>query len=105
MKNDILKLIAQKAKRRLVGKETSVSNAKIKIIHEDEDFRSKVENLLLMDDVVTNPVQYLIDDKELKGMTENQKERYLLSTLDRYNTLRRQLETLHTFNQKLGNLA
>ena len=101
MKNDILKLIAQKAKRRLVGKEKSVSNAKIKIIHEDEDFKSKVENLLLMDDVVTNPVKYLLDDNELKNMNENQKERYLLSTLDRYNALRRQIETLHTLNQKV----
>ena len=42
MKNDVLKLIAQKAKRRLVGKE-AVVNAKIKVIsNEDEDFKSKV---------------------------------------------------------------
>jgi hypothetical protein len=101
MKNDILKLIAQKAKRRLVGKEEHFSNAKIKIIHEDEDFKSKVESLLLMDDVVTNPVQYLLDDNVFKNMNDSQKERYLLSTLDRYNALRRQIGTLHSLNQKV----
>lgn len=93
-KSDILKSFAQKAKRRLVGKETPVS-AKIKVIsNEDEDFKSKVEFLLSQEDLVTNPVQYLIDEKEFSKLDEAQKERYLLSTLDKYNSLRRQIENL-----------
>ncbi len=93
-KNDALKIIAQKAKRRLVGKETHV-NAKIKVIsNEDVEFKSKVEFLLSQEEVVTNPVHYLMDDKILKTMDEASKERYLLSTLDKYNALRSELENL-----------
>ena len=61
-KNDLLKSFAQKAKRRLVGRE-NVCTAKIKIIsNDDEEFRGKVEKLLAQDEVVTNPMKYLIDD-------------------------------------------
>jgi len=92
MKNDVLKIIAQKAKRRLVGKE-SVVNAKIKVIsNEDADFKSKVEFLLSQDNVVSNPVHYLIDDRILNSMAESQKEKYLLDTLDKYNSLKNKLE-------------
>ncbi len=93
MKNDVLKLIAQKAKRRLVGKE-AVVNAKIKVIsNEDEDFKSKVEFLLSQESVVSNPVHYLIDDRILNNMAESQREKYLLDTLDKYNSLKNKLES------------
>ena len=92
MKSDVLKIIAQKAKRRLIGKENVVS-AKIKVISiEDEDFKTKVEYLLSQESVVSNPVHYLIDDRILNSMAENQKEKYLLDTLDKYNSLRNKLE-------------
>lgn len=93
MKNDVLKIIAQKAKRRLIGKE-AVTNAKIKVIsNDDEDFKSKVEFLLSQESVVSNPVHFLIDDKILNNMAENQREKYLLDTLDKYNNLRSKLDT------------
>lgn len=93
MKNDVLKVIAQKAKRRLIGKE-NVTNAKIKVIsNEDEDFKSKVEFLLSQQSVISNPVHYLIDDKILSNMEENQREKYLLDTLDKFNSLRKQLDS------------
>ena len=99
MKNDVLKSIAQKAKRRLIGRETPVS-AKIKVIsNEDEEFKSKVEFLLSQDGVITNPVHYLMDDKILKNMNEEAKERYLLTTLDKYNSLRQQLEHISSNNR------
>ncbi len=99
MKNDVLKSIAQKAKRRLIGRETPVS-AKIKVIsNEDEEFKSKVEFLLSQDGVITNPVHYLMDDKILKNMNEEAKERYLLTTLDKYNSLRQQLEHISSDNR------
>ncbi len=94
MKNDVLKIIAQKAKRRLVGKEQPI-NAKIKVIsNEDADFKNKVEFLLSQQDVISNPVHYLIDDKILKNMGEIQRERYLLNTLDKYNSLKNKLESI-----------
>ena len=90
--NDVLKNIAQRAKRRLIGKE-NVVNAKIKVIsNEDEDFKSKVEFLLAQDEVVSNPVQYLIDNKAMKGMSSEAKERYLLNTLDKYSAFKQKLE-------------
>lgn len=91
-RNDVLKNFAQRAKRRLVGRDKTFC-AKIKVINnDDEDFRSKVEFLLSQEDIVTNPVHFLMDDKILKNMNEENKERYLLSTLDKYNRLRSQME-------------
>lgn len=99
MYNDVLKNFAQKAKRRLVGKE-KVTSAKIKVIsNEDEDFKSKVEFLLSQEDVVTNPVHYLIDDKILKNMQEQERERYLLNTLDKYMALKKQIENSANYHE------
>lgn len=91
MKNDALKIIAQKAKRRLVGRE--ICQAKIKIIsNDDSDFKDRVKKLLSQDEVVTNPVQYLIDDKVFKVLDGKAKEKYLLDTLDKYLSLKSQFE-------------
>lgn len=99
-KNDALKMIAQKAKRRLVGKEMTPANTKIKVISsEDVEFKNKVEFLLSQQDVVTNPVHYLIDDKVLKSMDEASRERYLLSTLDKYSAFRRELENISSHSR------
>ncbi len=92
MRTDMLKSFAQKAKRRLVGKE-NLPAMKIKVIsNEDAEFKSKVEELLLKDEIVTNPMHYLIDDKIFEHLDENEKERYLLSTLDKYTRFREQIE-------------
>lgn len=97
-RNDVLKNFALKAKRRLVtGKSAAPLNTKIKVIEsEDNEFKSKVEFLLAQEGVVSNPVQYLIDEKAIKGMSDVEKERYLLSTLDKYSALRNELENLST---------
>lgn len=90
--NDALKSFAQRAKRRLAGKEVK-SQAKIKVIEtEDVEFKSKVDFLLSQEGVVTNPVHYLMDDKILKNMDEASRERYLLSTLDKYSSLRHEMD-------------
>ena len=99
MYNDVLKNFAQKAKRRLIGKD-KMTNAKIKVIsNEDVEFKSKVEFLLSQEGVVTNPVHYLVDDKILNGLNGEAKERYLLSTLDKYISMKRQLENSSTYHQ------
>lgn len=94
MKDDVLRNYAQKAKRRLVGRETMPS-AKIKVIsNEDNDFKSRVEDLLSREELITNPVQYLIDNKVFNNLSETERERYLLATLDKYNSLKNKLEHL-----------
>ena len=99
MKNDFLKVFAQKAKRRLVGKE-NVPVAKIKVsAKDDEDFRGRVETLMAQEGVVSNPVQYLLDNKKLKGMTDSARERYLLSTLDKYTALRNKFDDVATYDR------
>ncbi len=93
MSSDVLKSFAQKAKRRLVGKENK-TRAKITVIsNEDVDFKNRVEFLLSQEGVITNPVHYLIDDRILDSMHGVDKERYLLSTLDKYASLKNQLES------------
>lgn len=100
MNSDLLKNFVKKAKRRLVGKE-NISVAKIKIIpNDDENLKDKVMFLMEQDEIVTNPVHYLLDDKKLKNMDDEQKERYLLSTLDRYTKLREEMENLNHYNTR-----
>ena len=97
--NDVLKNFAQKAKRRLVGRD-KIPVAKIKVItNEDDDFKSKVENLLAEEEVVTNPVHFLMDDKLFKALEGEARERYLLSTLDKYNNFRNQIENVSSYSR------
>lgn len=99
MKSEFLKIFAQKAKRRLTGRET-VPAAKIKVISkDDEDFRGRVETLMSQEGIVSNPVQYLIDNKKLKGMSDSARERYLLSTLDKYTALRNKFDDVATYDR------
>lgn len=99
MNNDVLKNFAQRAKRRLVGKENKVQ-AKIKVIsNEDVDFKNRVEFLLSQEGVITNPVHYLIDDKILNSMSDVARERYLFSTLDKYASMKNQLQNLAKVSQ------
>jgi len=97
--SELLKSFAQRAKRRLVGKEPVV-NAKIKIISQtDDDFRSKVRDLLSTDEVVTNPLHYLMDEKIMRSLDDEAKERYLLSTLDKYIGLKNEFERISEFSR------
>lgn len=84
MRNDILKSFALKAKKKLLGKENEV-RAKIKVISfEDEAFKEKVEYLVSKEDEIFNPIHFLMDDKVMKSLDSAGKERYLLSTIDKY---------------------
>lgn len=84
MRNDILKSFALKAKKKLLGKENEV-RAKIKVISfEDEAFKEKVEYLVSKEDEIFNPIHFLMDDKVMKTLDSAGKERYLLSTIDKY---------------------
>lgn len=97
--NDVLKSIAQKAKRRLVGKENNVE-AKIKVItNEDLEFRSKVENLLTQETVVENPLHFLMDNEVFNKLKDEARERYLLSILDKYNSFKNEIENITSYSK------
>ena len=84
--NDILKNFALRAKNKLLGKDTKNSiNVKVKTISfKDDAFKEKVEYLMDKEDEIFNPMHFLMDDKLLKTLDSEQKERYLLETIDKY---------------------
>ena len=84
--NDILKNFALRAKNKLLGKDNKdVVPAKINTISfKDEAFKEKVEYLMDNEDEIFNPMHFLMDEKHMKTLVSEQKERYLLSTIDKY---------------------
>lgn len=84
--NDILKNFALRAKNKLLGKDTKNSAiTKVKTISfRDDAFKEKVEYLMDRDDEIFNPMHFLMDDKVLKNLDSEQRERYLLTTIDKY---------------------
>lgn len=100
MNSDLLKNFVKKAKRRLIGRE-NVSTAKIKIIsNDDENLKDKIIFLMEQEGIVTNPAHYLMDDKKFKDMDDEQKERYLFSTLEKYTKLKQQMENRNQYNSR-----
>lgn len=92
MRNDILKNFALRAKKKLLGKEKEKVAAKFKTISiEDDEFKGKVEYLLSKDEEIFNPIHFLMDDKILKNMDEASKERYLFTTIDKYNRFKNKI--------------
>ena len=84
--NDILKNFALRAKNKLLGKDSKDSvTAKIKTISfKDDAFKEKVEYLMDRDDEIFNPMHFLMDEKVMKNLDSEQRERYLLTTIDKY---------------------
>lgn len=93
MREDVLRIIALRAKKKLLGRENvKESTAKIKrISNEDYAFREKVEYLMSRDDEIFNPIHFLMDEKIMKNLNGEGKERYLLSTIDKYNRYKNEI--------------
>ena len=94
MKNDILKNLAMKAKNRLINKNlrNTYSNIDIKIINEnDEAFYKKVKEIVNEKEFVYNPIKRLMDENKMMNMTPNERERYLLQTIEKYQDARRKI--------------
>ncbi len=92
MRNDILKNFALRAKKKLLGQEKEKVTAKFKTISiEDDAFKEKVEYLLSREEEIFNPIHFLMDDKILKNMDEASRERYLFSTIDKYNRFKNEI--------------
>ena len=94
MKRDIIKMLAAKAKNRLMNKNLrkTYNNANIKVITDnDEDFYNKVKDMLNEEEFVENPLKRLMDDNKLMKMTPQQRERYLLETIEKYLSVRNKI--------------
>lgn len=95
MKSDALKNLAMRAKNRLLNKNlrNTYSNAEIKIINnDDEEFYSKVKEVISKEETVCNPMKYLMDDSKLLSLDAAGRERYLLQTIQKYKQARNQIE-------------
>ncbi len=94
MKRDIIKMLAAKAKNRLMNKNlrNTYNNANIKVITDnDEDFYNKVKDMLNEEEFIENPLKRLMDDNKLMKMTPQQRERYLLETIEKYLSVRNKI--------------
>ncbi len=97
MSRDILREVAFRARQRLINKHNKVAQTHqkeitIKLIDEnDEEFNMRAKTLLLSDDTI-NPFKILMDEKILRGLDEQGKERYLFETIDKFAKLKDKLE-------------
>ena len=91
MRNDILKIMANKAKNRLLNKslKDTYPNVSIKIISNNDDkFYNKVKEMLNKNKNVTNPIKLLMDENKLIKMNSLQREKYLFETINKYISAR-----------------
>ena len=91
MRNDILKIMANRAKNRLLNKslKDTYPNVSIKIISNNDDkFYNKVKEMLNKNKNVTNPIKLLMDENKLIKMNSLQREKYLFETINKYISAR-----------------
>lgn len=92
MKNNMIKILAMRAKNRMMNKGNNY-DAKIKVIsNDDSDFVERVRKILDDEECSRNPLKFLMDDKRTSKMDEQNKERYLLETMDKYLKAKAQIE-------------
>ena len=95
MKSDALKNLAMRAKNRLLNKNlrNTYSNAEIKIIdNNDEEFYSKVKQVISTEHMACSPMKYLMDDSKLLTLDSQGRERYLLQTIQKYKQAKERIE-------------
>ena len=103
MTNDVLKNLAQRAKRRLINngeknvKDINISirssACKIRYIsNKDEKFNEKARKLIEADEEIINPIKLLMDENLYNKLDDNGKERYLLKTIDNFTKLKMEIE-------------
>lgn len=95
MKTNMLKMLALKAKNRMMNKNTGDAyfNSKIKIINvRDDDFVDKVRGVLENEKKSINPLKYLMDEKVLFKLDGRAREKYLLEITEKYLKAKSQIE-------------
>ena len=100
-----LKQLAKRARNRLktageyaIGQETtaclSASSSYITVANirkiEDDPMFNKVKKILekSRDELVINPLSYLIESKVYKKLSDNEREKYILKLTKKFNTIR-----------------
>lgn len=97
MGNNMLKILAMRAKNRLINKGNSYYDTRIKVIsNDDTEFVEKVRKLLEEEEACRNPLKILMDEKKVSKMDECDRERYLLQTMDRYLKAKEIIEHEHS---------
>ena len=96
MRNRTIKNLAICAKNRLIQKSGKVvspiaDNVTFKIIMDkDEAFFEKVKNLLAENSIT--PIKELMDKKHYDGLDDFGKQKYLLDTIEKFQTTKRRIE-------------
>ena len=81
---NMLKVLAMRAKNRMINK-NGFAEAKIKIINNDDgEFVERVRNILNSRDDISNPIGQLMEEKVMLHLDERGREKYLLETVERY---------------------
>ena len=87
MKSNMIKILAMRAKNRMMNKANNAtySQAHIKIINDkDEEFLERVRAVLASEKKSLNPMKHLMDDRSLMKLDANGRERYLLEITEKY---------------------
>lgn len=95
MRSDILKVLAMKAKNRMINKglRNTYTNSNIKIIEEnDTAFYNKVKDMMKEETDIFNPLKRLMDENKLMRLDDRGREKYLLETIEKYHKVRKQIE-------------
>ena len=91
MKNNMLKVLAMKAKNRMINKGLGQSYYEV-ISDDDTEFVGKVRNILADEKASRNPLKLLMDDKKILMLDEKGREKYLLETMEKYLKAKSQIE-------------
>lgn len=95
MKNNMIKILAMRAKNRMMNKGSfeACYDSRIKIINkEDAEFVEKVRGVLASEQKSINPFKYLMDEKRLMKLDAIGRERYLLETTEKYLKAKAEIE-------------
>ena len=95
MKSNMLKVLAMRAKNRMINKgNESYFDSRVKVIsNDDSEFVEKVRKILENEKCSQNPLKILMDEKRVNKLDEQAKERYLLETMEKYLKAKNQIET------------
>ncbi len=69
---------------------------------DDSEFEAKVIDMLNCQDILFNPIGQLVDTKLFASMTQTQKELYVLTLADKFNTIK---EKYYMDNTNMCNIA
>ena len=94
MKNNTLKMLAMRAKNRMMNRGgLAPADSRVKIIeNKDSDFIERVRGVLENDKKSINPLKYLMDEKQLMKLDSMSREKYLLEVTEKYLKAKAEIE-------------